>query len=49
MTTCEDLAEMHLGQTGAKALRQEDSREVIMAGGERTRQSVDEGRSWREG
>lgn len=31
MTTCEDLVEMHFGKTGAKALRQEDSREVIMA------------------
>lgn len=45
MTAHEDLAETQSGQTGAEALRQEDSRKVIVAGGERTRQSVDEERS----
>lgn len=30
VTTSEDLTETHSGQTGAKALRQEDSRNVIV-------------------
>lgn len=49
VTTSEDLAETHSRQTGANALRPEESRKVIVAGGERIRQSIDEGRPWREG
>lgn len=48
--TSKDLARTHFGhgQTGAEALRQEDSRKVVVAGGERTRQRIGEGRDWRE-